>query len=436
MLETQWNEFAQDPAPRALRWLVDADEARLVDVFLATENEEVGTVPDLFVRFEEPFADARRHGFILAEALKRQYQEIQAGLRQEGIDATWVCPSPQPDETDTAFFVRVCGSFQAHYGELISRLAAVLFPAEVATIEAWQAWLSRLLRSPLPESVRLLILDDPSAPGLDQLAQAEPALLKTVKADLDMPAAYLDLARGEGRPSPGASFRRNFVALTQALANGDPTKAKSFADAAMAIAQEQQWPQMQVVVHMAMGAGFLGAAKIEEALGSYRAAGAIARTAAEQGDPAGPKLVLQGRLAEGAALVNAGRYPEAARTYEEAAQVAERADDHLMLMESWRMAAYCHEATKHFESGWRCGNLALDAAEKLEPETRVNATLPYVGQGLLRLLDQRDKGRWWLGDRRDNVLNGQELREQVRERMLKLAGPDWEQRLEPIKAAP
>ena len=81
-----------------------------------------------------------------------------------------------------------------------------------------------------------------------------------------------------------------------------------------------------------------------------------------------------------------------------------------MAMESWRMAAYCHEGVQQFDTSWRCGQRALEAAARLAPDARRTSTLPFVGQGLLRLLPPRDTER----------------AAAVRERMTALAGPDWE----------
>ena len=47
------------------------------------------------------------------------------------------------------------------------------------------------------------------------------------------------------------------MALTSAAAAGDLAKASRSGDAALSIAREHGWPQMQVVIHMALGAIFL-----------------------------------------------------------------------------------------------------------------------------------------------------------------------------------
>lgn len=429
ILESQWNGFAEDPTPRALRWLVDPDEARMVDVFLEKENEEVGTVPDLFIRFEEPFTESQRYGFVLAEALKVKYDQIREGILGEGIASDWTSPEARQGESNEAYFARCCASFRDYYQAIVGRLVVVLLPGEVTSFVEWRTWLARILKLGLPESVRLLLVDPMGEPALDLLAQSEPELVRTIPADLDMPGAYLELARGDGRPDPGVDFRRAFIALTNALAKRDPTLAGTLADRAMAIAQQHGWPQMQIVVHMAVGAGWLAVGKPEEALKRYQAAGATAATASQGGDPAAPKLALQCKLAEGAALVSGQRHQQAAEAYEAAAALAERLPDPMMLMESRRMAGFCYATAGQADPAWRSGHLALDAAEKLEPDARANSTLPYVGQFLLRLLGGKGRNRPRLPDG-----GGEDPEQQVRARMAKLAGPDWEDKLQ--KEAP
>src|SRR6266511_2943863 len=84
-IETLWNTFADMPDARLCRWLVGADERRMIDVFLEVQNDESGSVPDLFIRFDEPFVDPAGHGLVLAESLQKKYDEIRDGLREDGM---------------------------------------------------------------------------------------------------------------------------------------------------------------------------------------------------------------------------------------------------------------------------------------------------------------------------------------------------------------
>ena len=428
-IESLWNEFAEDKEARLCRWLVDEDEARMIEVFVEYQNEEGSRVPDLFVRFDEPFSDVERHGFTLSESLRSKYEEIREGIAKEGIASDWKCPAVNPGESGTAAFVRCCASFHQHYKSIVVNLVAVFLPQSVTSPRDWQNWLLGLVKSGLPANVRVAVVDSLATPMIEELAKALPAQVKTIRPELNMAAAFLELARGDDKGGAGTSFRLNFVALTQAAAKGDFAKARQCAASALAIAQEHGWPQMEVAVHMALAGTQLGANQPNDAITAYRAAGTIAAASAKRGDAVAPKLILQSKLGEGAALLSDARHAEAAKIYEEAATIAQKSEDHLMGMESWRMAAYCHEQCKEIEASFRCGSLALDTAERLDPQIRANSTLPYVGQGLLRVLEP--KGRIFRRMTRESETRAR----QVHARMVRLAGPDWEKKLGPEKSA-
>ena len=105
---------------RLLRWLTDADTARMVDLFLEVQNEEAGDLPDLFIRFDVPFEDGRRHGFSLLTSFRKQYEEIRAGIAEERIPADWTCPDGRAGESDIVAFGRACISFRRYYDELMA----------------------------------------------------------------------------------------------------------------------------------------------------------------------------------------------------------------------------------------------------------------------------------------------------------------------------
>ena len=93
-IEALWNAFADKPDARLCRWLVSIDERRMIDVFLEVQNDESGSVPDLFIRFEEPFVDPAKYGLTLAESLQAKYDEIRDSLREDGMASDWRRPAP------------------------------------------------------------------------------------------------------------------------------------------------------------------------------------------------------------------------------------------------------------------------------------------------------------------------------------------------------
>jgi hypothetical protein len=385
-LNDQWNEFASDPEARLLRWLIRADELRVIEAFIQTEQDDrAGEIPDLFLTFVEPFEDVVSYGEALRTSLIAQYEEARPELREAGIDDAWSPPSPDARHSLTAF-IEACASLHASYGDFVEKLALVLTPTTVKDKSEWQRWLNALAER-LPQEMRVAVIDPFESPALGALADALPARVRTVAADLDMPAATLELSRAGGVSSPDGQFRVQFAALAQALERGDLAAARQRAEGAAAIAETNGWTQLLTAVHLALAGGLLSAGEWSEALSRYYNADTTGAQLESQGDALGSKLRLQAHLGRAATLFAAQDHQEAAAAYEAATQVATKADDPLMLLECWRMAAYCHEQAGDMPRAWECGMSALDAGEALPPDSRSHSTLPFAGEGLLRVAD-------------------------------------------------
>lgn len=408
-LGEEWNAFAESPAV-LLRWTYAADDAQMVDGFIEMQQDGAGEIPDFFIRLDLPFQDPERHGFVLREAIEQRYAEARDGLAHAGHPAEWAAPALVPGESDLSALIRCCASFQAYHARIMLKLALVLAPEPAPDAAAWQRWLYSLVRAPVPPAVRFLVLERAEAPRLDPLCQAEPERILTQRLELDMAGARDELARDAAGDDPGSHFRVHLVALTGAAGRGDLAGAHQAARQALDIANRENWPAMQVAVHVALGSAYLGGGHTEHALAACRAAQQSALAAEQAGDPAGARLRVQAGLAEGAALVSAGRFAEAAPVYRQAAPLAASGGDPLMTLEAWRMAGYCHEAAGDPRSAWECGAAALEAGQGLEPSARQASTLPWAGQMMLRLADG-----WSFTAGADAV----------RRQMAGLLGPDW-----------
>jgi tetratricopeptide (TPR) repeat protein len=412
-IESVWIEFASNDQARLLRFVVDEDEVKLLDAFLELQNEEVSEIPDLFLRFNEPFDDPASYGLTLRESLIEQYEEVREGIAAEGIPADWQCPPLMDGRSDIANFLKAAASLYEKYRGIMENLVAVLTPLAVADQTAWRHWLRRLVsRRDLPQGIRFLVLDSTVVRVLDGLAEAEPQQVVTETPDLDMPGAYAELVRGTPGAGPGFAFRRLFVALTNAAAVGNVAVAARAARRAQAIAQANSWPQLVTAVQMALGAAYFSAGDVAMTLKCYRAANKAIQGSSE---PGSEKLDIQTRFAEAAALISDEKYEDAAEVYQQIGPLAEKQKDAFSALEAWRMAAWCRETLGDKEGAWDHAVKALDAGARLEEPVRPDSTLPYVGQLMLRLIA-------------DGVNPDQEG--MVRRRMVELVGEGWEDRIE------
>jgi tetratricopeptide (TPR) repeat protein len=384
LLSDQWNEFATNEDARVLRWLVQDDELRVIEAFVASEQDErAGDTPDLFLRFTDAFTDVDGYGASLLASLLAEYEAAQPDLAESGIDATW-SPPDAAGRHSLIVFLDACISVQRHYADSMERLALVLTPDTVSSDHEFARWLWAIAER-LPADVRIAVLDSVSSPVLETLATTLPGRVVTTEAALDMPAAIASLARSGGTRGPDGQFRVVFTKMTQTLAKPDVDGAAVHADAASAIAKENGWLHLDAAVNLAMAGGFLSAGRHAEALEIYQRADSIGTATQQSDEELGAKLKLQAGLGVCSVYFAASDFAGAARLYEQTSAQAEASGDTLMQMECWRMSGYCHEQAGDATNAWAAGVRALDTAATMSDEDRHNSTLPFAGEGLIRI---------------------------------------------------
>lgn len=386
LLATHWNQFAEDPKPRLLRWMVDEDGARMLEVFFETQYEEdISETPDLFVRLNAP-CDSPDYAQTLVEELLQQYLDNREALKQEGIDADWYPPEEAMVSSRVDKLALCAISFQEYYSASVPTLVLVLTPSNIVSVETWISVLHDLTRR-LPSCVRVTVVDRVETPLLDHLASTMGDLVTTLSPDLDMPAAILQLANEEGRTGPGVEFRRRFMELSQLVPTGDLAAIQTKAKAALAIAQEQNWISLQFAVQMLVAAAHCNADRSQYAVACYQMARETAERAETNDEPGARKLILQARFGEAAALLQQGAYIDAAQVYEQSVNLVSK-EEPLLQLECWRMAGYCHEQSHSPQAAWQALWNAVDVAEHLNESTRQQSTLAYAGEALLRLTER------------------------------------------------
>lgn len=426
LLREHHRAFIALPRARLLCLCVTRDEAPMVDAFVELESDErTGEIRDLFVRFEEPFDDPAAYGFALRDALLEQYEGSREQMEDSGVDVAWKCPTlgARPREGGGASAgiqaLLECGaSLCDHYADLFDHLVLVLRPERLSDAAAFRRWLAEAAAGAAPWAVRFIVLDDRASPSIAALAVSDPAHVRVAAANLDMPGAVEELSAAAGHlDSPGGMFRHLFVKLSRAAAEGNVAAAQSLGDEAIKIAQESGWHHLTALVHFALGAALAARGEAPGAIHHYKQAGAHAERAALAGEPSAPIIRVNAHMGTGVALFSAGAFDKAADVYEEAAALAEAAQNpllRLLQMECRRMAGYSHERAGARERSWAAGMEALRIGSQMSEEERAGSTLAYAGEGLLRVA-RRGSGDAKLVD----------------EQMTTLLGPDWRPKAPP-----
>ena len=384
-----------------------------MDVFIELHKNDPAGIPDLFLTFDVPFRDETSYAADVVRFWRGWFDENRDDLIDESIDPTWVCPQPRAGERGPAFIQRVALSFQEKYGEDFRHLAIILVPKEIRDSAAWSRWLGGIASAETPPVIRYLVIDEAESPPPCAWRKRIPSAILTQTPEFDTTQMYRELLQAAGGSGPGAAFRDQYVGMLLASKAGNVAAAVAAGTAAIGAAGAAGWSHLQAAAQLGLS-GVLGAAgKPAEALAGYRQAITFAEAAVESGGPhrAHPRRpVADGR---GERLFAEEKYAEAAAVYEKAGTQATDANDHLLAMENWRMAAACHEQTGQIEKAWVCGEEALKSAALLDPAVRPDTTLPFAGRGLLRLA-----GRQEFTKHKDRIVKT----------MNALAGPGWENR--------
>jgi hypothetical protein len=409
-LHNQWTVFAKNRDARILRWLLDSDEVAVFDAWLAKESHpDAAETPDLFLELDTAFALPSQHGLALREALRTSYERDKAALEQAGVAATWQCPPYRQGTHDVAAWLEALESLRAAHGHDIEIVAVSLRPGAVSDPESYALWLQRLAQA-APAHFRFIVVEMRAANTFATLARIEPKRVVSESANLDMPSALEQISADAGNlDTPGGQFRHLYVQMGGAAKRGDAATADALGASAVAIAEDQGWPHLAGVIHFFMGSLLLQLGRNVDAYHRFVAADASGQKTEQGGEPTGKKIRLQGRLAAGTALFQEKAYPQAAQVYQETAPIAEAAEDKRAQLDCWRLASYCYELAGDRGRAWSAGAQGLQLAGALDEETRRTSTLPYLGEGMLRLTsDER------LGDSPS-----------IERQMAALLGPDW-----------
>jgi hypothetical protein len=390
LVQDQWTQFASNSQARLLRWVVAPDEVAMVAALWAKENDErAAETPDLLLRLRSGFEDAERHGFALRREFLQELMRAQEALGEESRRPRWTCPAPMVGASDAQALVAALEAFRAAHAPARGVVGVWLDPEELADDGLYSAWLQRLAAA-APAGCRFVVLEELGHPAFEALASAEPELVRSEVADLDMAAAVEEISgQNEDLETPGGQYRQLFVQLSSAAKGEDIARARALADRAAALAQEQKWPALAAAAHMVLG-GVLASREPQEARARYGRAEVLAeKGAAEGGDPQCVSIRLHARMASGSVLVSTGAFAEAASWYRETVPIAEAAKDARTLVDCWRLASYCHEQSGALEEAWEAGLAGFRVGRGLDAEAKMTSSLSYLAEGLMRLTSKR-----------------------------------------------
>jgi hypothetical protein len=387
LLRDLWLEALEDPKVRVVVWRVPDNAERMLLAFLEAQRHEGDwQTPDLFIKFDAPFETGFAYSRALCDAVIGSYEASRESFEEQDIAYDWeFAKLARPDSA--AGFLGLLDAFAKHHQAHFRYVAAALMPAPVTSADALKAWVQAALQAGVSATTRLVLVQSHSNPQWDWLLKEHTDVARAIDAPIDM----FDIARETAAQSPSSgpavAYRQMLTDVLALVEKGSAAQTSARADAALKIAQREQWHDQQMVLHMAVAGAHLKAQDHPAAITRYRQARVCAGQA-RQGDPAlGGNLVMQTWFGEAGVWLVAKQFTHAAQAYCSGAKEAQQIGNRIFSLEGFRMAAFCYAHNREPEKAREHGALAAREGKEMPPDERAASTLGVALHDLLRLQD-------------------------------------------------
>ncbi|MFC3552436.1 hypothetical protein ACFOLC_15635 [Lysobacter cavernae] len=388
LLRDLWLEATGDEQARLLVWRIPGNADRMLAAFFEAHRQaEEAMTPDFFLNFDCDFDTGFGYSRALLEHFQLGYVGSRDSLKAQGAAIDW--RGAHADHPSSAAGVMdMLGSFAQHYREHMRSFVAVLVPGAVTSVEALQRWLETALQAPVPERVRLCVVDYADSRQWQPLVERFGKSVRVIDAPIDMfDIARATAAQSSGGAGPTSAYRQMLTDVMTLLDKGSAAQTAARAERALQMAGRQQWPDQQVVLHMAVAGAHLKEKQFPEAITRYRSARECALVAETVQHAAGTHLVMQTWFGEAGVWLTAGQPERAAQAYAQGAEVARRVPNGMFAIEGQRMAGFCLARAGQPEPARDRYLQGLGEAKAMLPADRAMTTLPLLLQDMLRLQD-------------------------------------------------
>lgn len=383
-----WLQACESPDVRVIVWRAPGNAGRMMAAFFeAQKHLEPALTPDAFQNFDVPFETGFGYSRELMGALRDGYVASRGDLKQQGLPVDW--RGAHADYPDSAAGVlAMFQSFAEYYRGQMRYFAPVLAPGQVASSSGLEQWLDAALRAPIPDRLRLCLLDHVEDKRWQALAERHGQAVRVIDAPIDMfDIARQTAAQASGGAGPSTAYRAMLADVMTLLEKGNAAQTAARADKALKLVQREQWHDQQVVLHMAVAGAHLKQAQHPEAIHRYRAARECALAAEAAQHPAGTNLIMQTWFGEAGVWLSAHQPVRASEAYAQAAAVARRVPNAMFALEGLRMAGYCLAQDGQIEPARERYLAAVAEAKAMPPADRPLTTLALLLQDMLRLQD-------------------------------------------------
>lgn len=389
-LGSQWQRFLDSDLP-IFHWMVPSDSVQLLNAFIKIKEQFDEKTPEMFVHLTVPFSGLEQFATDLADEFNQLVKEgLDDTLPEGGEDCPWQAPDTRQSQSGFQALLKSCDAFLQTFGDCLDALVLVIAPPSVPEGKAylqWWQWACTIHRDydEWPDKLKWITLDHIEQPYLHAVVAEFPEQIYSEIADCDYKGALTKVLDDADDGSDAAKIRKNLFNMNNAIAESDGNALKQSRDIALPLARSNNWFDIAATINMTCAAGLMSWQHYDTAINEYQKAQEQARLGMQADLPGSEKLLLQSMLNESTCLYLNDNLAPAAKAFEKTAGLAHELGDPWIELEAWRMGSFCLERAGQQQQAWVHGKQALAVGRTMEVEQRLQSTLPFVGQALMRM---------------------------------------------------
>ncbi len=258
-IQQKWvEEVSPFPKLKITRWLIKPDEARLYEGFLKLESTEHGSIPEMLVAMLTPFVSETTYSKHIIKDWVQAYKKdtkTQEKLQAKNKDHAWDADnflSEAEKEMGNCddLLLQMLSAFQKTMPDKKMRLVVALFPYSIQNFDAFNYWLSNMLKKPMPVEISFMIFDHVGENFYDKLFEKNPELTKTLRVNLDINDAISKISKMGDPNSPEVKFRECILEMGKAVQKNNEAKVDAWGEKAILVTQQSGEKSMFASAHL------------------------------------------------------------------------------------------------------------------------------------------------------------------------------------------
>jgi hypothetical protein len=393
LLAEKWNDAVADSDAPVIRFHARQDEDDMVDAFSWYMLSDDAAVEDIAIILDPIFTGIDDYSRLLLRDLAKTVDEWNYIPKGEDVDFVKIAWEPDFSQVDkhnpAALFVRNFNRLAEEFDLEDDVYIVAVIKTMVVNNRKFADWLRYAIEAGISPKVKFLVSDTDQHPLFEKVAAEYKDKIVTIRPELDMPNAMIQIAAMGDPKEPATAYRQAFVRMMAAMEQRKEQDALRYGKECITLAEKHvgndpYWITQLVVVYSALSNDRAGYKKLDSALEYAEHALEAALSSRELLEyEVSLKLVAQALMNKGALLCMKKDWDKAADCFQEAAGYYVRVSDYILGVEAYRMTGFSSKKAGQRRRAVEALAEGLRFGRNMQPQYVPGSTLAGVVELLL-----------------------------------------------------